>query len=145
MEGNRECDLRQLPANTNVRATNSLWWTILGHCQIINRPGVARAVLQTPPSLIKSESESSISSKYSKQHTTQTIRAMEFFSIVFTTWHIFEVFWFEDCVLCSFFFFLINQSTLHGLYKTFIHMGDFTEGRKWPLLNWRIFVLLWSL
>ena len=44
---------------------------------IFNRPGVARAVLQTPLWLIISVSESAFSSKSSKYHKSQTVRARD--------------------------------------------------------------------
>ena len=50
---------------------------------VFNRPGVASAVLQTPFSLIQllthRSFSSSFSSKLSKHHYTQTLRAREFF------------------------------------------------------------------
>ena len=44
---------------------------------IFNRPCVDGAVLQTPPSLFNSLTESPFSSKPSKHHYTQTLRARE--------------------------------------------------------------------
>ena len=44
---------------------------------VFNRPGVAGAVLQIPPSLIDSVSNSSFPSKYSKHHNSQTVRARD--------------------------------------------------------------------
>ena len=44
---------------------------------IINRPGVAGAVLQTPSSLIHSLSQNSFSYRYSKHHKSQALRGRE--------------------------------------------------------------------
>ena len=45
--------------------------------KIVNRPGVAGAVLQTPSSFIHSVSQWSFSSESSKYHKSQTVRARE--------------------------------------------------------------------
>ena len=45
------------------------------HYAIVNRPGVARVVLQTPLLLIQSVSQWSFSSEPSKHHYNQTVRA----------------------------------------------------------------------
>ena len=45
--------------------------------KIFNRLGVAGAVIQTPLKLIDSVSHSAISSKSSKSHNSQTVRARE--------------------------------------------------------------------
>ena len=44
---------------------------------MFNRPGVAGAVIKTPPSLIDSVSQSSFSSKYSKHQNSQTVKARD--------------------------------------------------------------------
>ena len=56
---------------------DSRFYHIVKCCQVVvmfNRPSVAGAVLQTPPSLIN---HSTFPSKPSKQHYTQTVRARE--------------------------------------------------------------------
>ena len=44
---------------------------------VFNRPSVAGAALQTPPLLIYSVTQSAFSSKPSKHHYTQTVKARE--------------------------------------------------------------------
>ena len=56
--------------------SGSDWVAGKGH-QVINRPGVAGAVLQSPLLLINSLIKSAFSSKPSKHHYTQTVRARE--------------------------------------------------------------------
>ena len=60
------------------------WWICIrkvlrstGLPRLVNRPSVAGAVLQKPPSLIKSVGRWSFSSRSSKHHNSQMVRARE--------------------------------------------------------------------
>ena len=69
--------IKQSNSNNNKNHNTTLMRALRG-CSVINRPGVAGAVLQTSLSLIDSLSQRSFSSKPSKHHYTQTVTAREF-------------------------------------------------------------------
>ena len=75
------CKLRRKLRNAKIYP---LYVPIL---QIINRPGVAGAVLQSPPLLTYLLIKSAFSSRYSQHHKSQTVRAgqLKFWENVHTT------------------------------------------------------------
>ena len=111
-----------------ISATELLWLGRDNVLRIINRPGVAGALLRTPSWTIKSVCQWAFSSKSSKYHKSQTVRArnLKFWGNVhppqYVTWHMSRfmchmshVTCCMSCVICH--MYLSSSSFLDKLVK----------------------------